>query len=313
MRPGITLLLIRLGSGTLRFLGQPTCPDGAAVEKQLRQLDPRLLESETKRLVQLERRPEGLRVLLLNTGGEPLEDRLLSGKRSCDDWARVVASLLATWEMELDGPATKIAAASMPPAEAPLKPVLPGTTPSEPVVVDPSAEQWQGEIGIGVSGSLASDGSAAMGWSLLTTLAPPARPYGGLLTFTGTMLRALPLGSGTAKWQIFTAGLGGYGAMGSKNVKLQLGAEFFAGLLNTLGEGYQTSSNHQAFDPGIGIFGRFVWSFARSWSMWGELGASFWPTRQEVQVVTGPTTSTSAPLPPVDFGLTIGLGLAGGL
>jgi hypothetical protein len=279
------------------------------VEAQLRVLAPGALGASSQHLVMLESRADGIQVRLFGGDGRLLEDRFLPGSASCGEWALAVAALLVTWETDLSAPDAAPPAPATPAAAPPApRPEPPAAQPSRP-----PEDRWRGEIGLGVSGSLASDGAFAPGGELRAGLAPPRGPWGGELTLTGTGLRSLPVAGGSASWQRFALGLGGHGTLGSGALQLELGGEFLFGLLNSKGKGFAVPLTVQAFDPGIGFYSRGVWRFARSWLAWVQLGASFWPKTQEVQVVTGSATLTTTKVPPVDLSLTLGLSLAGDL
>jgi hypothetical protein len=255
----------------------------------------------------LETRADGLQVSLFDDQGRQLEERFLPGPMTCAESGRLAAALLATWETSLVPPELPAAI----PAGSPVVP--PQQQAGQPNPAKPGEPRWQGEIGLGFSGSLASDGAGALGGELLASLGPPSGSYGGELTFAGTGYRSLPVGNGTASWQRFALGLGGYGRLGSGPLKLELGGQFLFAILDSKGQGFATTRTDQAFDPGIGLSSRALWRFAPSWWAWLQLGVSFWPKTQEVQVLTGATTVTATQVPPVDLSLTLGLSLAGGL
>jgi hypothetical protein len=300
------LTALFLAEGTIRFLGSPQCPDEASVEARLRAVAPSLLDSATRRLVMLETRDGGLRVRLFNEEGQELEDRFLPGPMTCREWAGIAAALLATWATDLAAP---------PVVQSPAPAALQATPPrvesraGEPV---PKA-RWHGEVGLGISGALASNGTSAVGGELWAGLAPPRGAFGGELVLSGTGSRPLPVGGGSANWQRFAAGFGGYGTLGGKPLSFEIGGVFLVGLLRLRGTGYVEPLSAVVFDPGIGVSGRALWRFAPAWLTWVQLGASIWPKRQEVQVLTGSTIAGTQVVPPVDFSLTLGLSLAGDL
>ncbi len=308
----MTASVFLLSLGALRFLGSPQCPDKASIEAQLRAVAPSLLDAATHDLVMLEMREGGLQVRLFDDEGRELADRYLPGPMNCNEWAEITAALLVTWETDLAVP---------PDVSAPAFSALPATPPRErgskapePAPLKTPVARWHGEVGVGISGSLASNGTAALGGELWAGLEPPHGAYGGELTLSGTGSRSLPLGDGSVKWQRFVAGLGGHGTLGSSTLKLQLGGAFLFGLLSVGGTGYVEPRSALAFDPGLAISGRAIWRLAPAWLTWAQLGASFWPKRQEVQVLTGTVTVYGTEvIPPVDLSLTLGISLAGDL
>jgi hypothetical protein len=279
------------------------------VEAQLRLVNPAVLQSPVRHLAMLEEQLDGLRVRLFNEGGQLLEERLLPGPASCAEWARIAAALLATWETELAAPELPALMLPVPPAPSP-PPAKPTPPPSKPA--EGRKTRWQGEIGLGVSGSLASDGSFALGGEVLAGVAPAGRPYGGQLALIGTGARSLSVGGGTALWQRFALGLGGYGRLGSETWRLYLGGELYAGLLNLRGQSFLMPETGVTFDPGLGLSGRLGWKFARHWMTWLELGASYWLPRN-VDVVVNAEVRYSEPIPPLDISLTLGFSLVGDL
>jgi len=295
--------MLSLAHGALRFLGSPQCPDQASVQAQLRALDPAAVDSPQLHLVMLESRSDGLQVRLFDEQGQLLEERLLPGSMDCTEWARFVAAVLATWETDLAVPGRSAQHAMR------AVPIQTSKGP-EPSPVPAREDSWRWEVGLGVSGSLAGNGTFAFGGELLAGLAPPHGPFGGQLILGGTGIRSLVIGDGSTNWQRFYLGLGGDGALGSEALKLDLGAALLFGLLSLSGKGYPESFSSSVFDPGIGVAARGLWRFAPAWSTWAQLGASFWLKAQEAQVLAGATAYT-ARIPPVDLSLTLGLSLMG--
>jgi hypothetical protein len=254
----------------------------------------------------LEQRPDGLQMRLFSEQGQLLEERVLPGPMGCEEWAHLSAAVLATWETDLAVTGRSSSVAPAPQATASIRASKESeTTPS--LHQDP----WRGEVGLGLSGFLAGNGTFALGGELLAGLAPPHGAFGGQLILAGSGIRSLTVGSGSTNWQRFYIGLGGDGAFGRQALKLDLGAAFLFGLLSLSGKGFPQSYSSSVFDPGIGLTARGLWRFAPAWAMWAQLGVSFWLKAQEVQVLAEPTTYTVR-VPPVDLSLSLGLSLVGG-
>ena len=301
---GFVPLLLSLAQGALRFLGSPQCPDPAAIQTQLRALDPAALDSQELHLVMLESRTDGVQMRSsFDEQGQLLEERLLPGPMSCTEWARFSAAVLATWETDLAVPGRSTSHA---PPVAPLQTWKGPESSPPPALKDP----WRWEVGFGISGSLAGNGTFALGGEVLAGLAPPHSPFGGQLILAGTGIRSLAVGDGSTNWQRFYLGLGGDGVLGRGALRLDLGAAFLFGLLSLSGKGYSESLSSLVFDPGVGVSARGLWRFAPAWSAWAQLGGAFWPKAQEAQVLAGATAYT-ARIPPVDFSLTLGLSFVG--
>ncbi len=266
-------------------------------------MDPAALDSPELHLVMLESRSDGLQMRLFDEQGQLLEERLLPGSMGCTEWSRFAAAVLATWETDLAVPGRST-------PHAPLAVPVQTLSRPEPSPVPEREDPWRWEVGLGVSGSLAGNGTFALGGELLAALAPPHGPFGGQLILAGTGIRSLTVGEGSTNWQRFYLGLGGDGALGSGALRLDLGAAFLFGLLSLSGKGYAESLSSSVFDPGVGVAVRGLWRFAPAWWAWAQLGASFWLKAQEAQVLAGATTYT-ARIPPVDLSLTLGLSLMG--
>jgi hypothetical protein len=321
-------LVFTVAHASLRLLGDSHCPAAADVEAQLRLVDPDMLDSTTEHLVVLDRQNDNLRVRLFDADGQEREARSLAGPKTCEEWAQITAALLASWDAKVASPDLPLSGPPPPPPPEPRHPALPpapvagaatgatvASTASNPdsAAAEKKGPRFQGEIGVGLLGAVAGNGTLAIGGQLLAGLAPTNHPYGALLTVVGTSSRSLALGDGTARWQRFSMGLGGYGTLGRKRLKLDLGAEFLAGLLSVKGTDFSTSRSSLIFDPGVGLFARFKWTFSRHGLAWLNLGAALFPVAQEVQVLAGTTPVFSARIPPLDFSATLGLSFAGGL
>jgi hypothetical protein len=301
------LLLLSLVQGALRFLGSPQCPTPKTVEAQLRTLNPASLDSPPVHLVMLEPRSHGLEMQLFDEQGRLLEERFTAGRLPCEEWAKLAAAVLATWEINLTGTDRSSEIPSAAPVTVLIQPSS-GPGPAPPVTPD---ARWRSEIGLAFSGFLAGNGPFTLGGEVLAGLAPPRGAFGGQLILAGMGIRSLTVGDGTTNWHRFYVGLGGDALLGRRTLKLDLGAAFLFGLLNLSGKGYSESFPSSVFDPGIGLTVRGLWRFTPAWTMWAQLGTSFWVEAQEVQVVAGATTYT-ARVPPVDFSLSLGLSLVGG-
>jgi hypothetical protein len=333
------LLLLALVPGGIRFLGEPRCPEPEAVEAQLRLIDPDLLDGPARQLVLLESQPNGLRARLYDGHGHLIEERVLAGPKSCAQWAQITAALLSSWETELARPELPLSALAgataqpLPPPDAraasPAGATSPPAVPPTPTIHPPpatgpeisaaqpippsSSSRWEGEIGVGVSGAVASVGGFAPGLDVETSLTPHALPLGGDLTLSWIAPRSFPAQDGTAHWQRFTLGVGGHFTLGQRALRLELEGAFLAGLLNSYGTGFTPTTSSSDFDPGIGLGVRARWAFARSWLAWLRLGASFWLKSEEVQLLSGSTAVFSSQVPSVDLSATLGFSRTGEL
>jgi hypothetical protein len=304
--PTIFLLVLAGSSNGLHFVGESRCPNPEAVEAQLRRIAPGVLEGRAGLVVQIDSLASGLRVRLFDDGGQLLKERTLTGPKTCAQWAQISAALLATWDSALVAPEPPL-----PDLHAP--PPLPADAAPPPAPPEASSGRWNGELGLGVIGTLANDGASALALEILAGLAPPARPYGAQLTLNGTTSRSIPFGGGTAHWQRFALGLGGYGRLGSKELRLEVGAALLAGLITSYGTQFPVLNHSADFDPGVGPSVRGCWAFAGSWLAWLQIGASYWLKSEKVQVLSGSTPVSSARVPPVDVFVTLGLSRAGDL
>ncbi len=316
----VALLALRGVLAGLHFLGESRCPDYEAVQQELRLIDPEILEAPVRRFVMVEPQANGLRLRLFDGEGHLLEQRLVVGSKSCSQWAQVSAALISSWQAEFASPTLAPPILPVSPSSPPELPEVASAVPAEPESNSPSAAvavradrleanppRWEGELGVGLLGAVANKGTVAPGLDILAGLAPFGSHFGGRMTLSIVGSRSFPAESGTANWQRYTLALGGYGALGSTQLKFELGAAFLAGLINAYGTGFPQSASSLSFEPGLGLSTRVRWEFAQGWLAWLQVGAAFWLTSQELPVGTGTTQVFVAQVPPVDLSATVGL------
>ena len=301
-------LLLVLGPAALHFLGDQACPDQASVEAQVRRIDPGAFDRKTRHLALIEPRADGLEVRLFDEDGHLLEQRLLDGSKSCPEWARIAAALLATWETDLAAPdlafgdQPSASGTSATPTVASIESVQSG-----PLSHGPSVQL---EVGLGAGGAGAGADSFAAGGEILAGLGPRGGAYGGELTLNATTSRSLAVGAGSAQWQRTALSLGGYGTFGTGGAgewKLELGAAVLGGVLSASGTGFLVARSGSTLEAGVEVMPRLRWNFAPHWLLWAQFGGALWLKAETVQVLTGSSAVSSAQIPSVDASAMLGL------
>ena len=299
-------LLLALGPAALHFLGDQACPVQASVEAQVRRIDPGAFDRKTRHLALIEPRADGLEVRLFDEDGRLLEQRLLNGSKTCPEWARIAAALLATWETDLAAP--DLAFGDQPSAAG--MSATPTVASSQAVTPAGHEHVLQLEVGLGAGGAGAGADSLAAGGEILAGLGPRGGAYGGELTLNGTTSRSLAVGTGSAQWQRTSLSLGGYGtfsAGGSDEWKLELGAAVLAGVLSASGTGFLVARSGSTLEAGVEVMPRLRWNFAPHWLLWGQFGGAVWLKAETVQVLAGSSAISSAQIPSVDASAMLGL------
>jgi len=294
--------LALLAPTALHFLGDQTCPDRASTEAQLREIDPDALDSKARHFALLEPQPNGLRVRLFDDEGHLLEERLLDGSKSCAEWAKISAALLATWEIDLAAPDFEPARRVLTAAAASPSPIT--TSQGVRVAARPGALQAEVGLGLGPTAGLTGDASSALGGELMLGLSSRAYLFGGQLVFSGSTARSLSVGGGTAEWQRFALSLGGHGTFTRGDFRLELGAAFLASLLSASGRGFLVASSATAINPGLGVSSRLGWQLTRNWLAWLQGGTSLWLNSE---ILAGSTAVSAAQIPSIDLFATLGL------
>jgi hypothetical protein len=292
----VASLLVAAGPGGLYFLGDEGCPEAAAVESRLRRIDPTAFESTTQQFALIEAHPRGLRVRLFGGQGDLLEDRLLEGSRSCAEWANAAAALLASWESEVGAPDLMLS--DLPAEPWPMAEGRGGSRRRRPVL--------DAEIGLGPSGAIAGDGSAAFGGEILISLSSHAGAWGGQLTVNTTTLRSVTVGGGSALWQRSALTLGPYLTFGGGPLRVDLGLAVAGAVLYASGAGFLVTHTASAIDPGVDVTIRLRWDFSRSWRLWLLVGPTWWLRTEHAQVLSGQVISSTA-IPSLDVLATLGL------
>jgi hypothetical protein len=298
--------LLALVSGGIHFLGDQACPDRSSAEEQLRRIDPGALQGKPRHFALLEPQAGGLGVRLFDEQGNQLEQRILDGTKSCSDWARIAAALLATWETDLAAPDQTFADEA--PRPRPEEHRLPPAVQLQVVPVAPG-RRLQLELGVGAGAASAGASEVAGGGTLLVALGPERRPFGVRLTLEGTTLRGQTVGGGAASWQRTGLSIGGFDAFGNGPWKVELGGALLAGILTARGSGFEVSQSASSLEPGLEICPRLRWDFAREWMAWAQFGGALWFKTETVQVLSGSQAISSAAIPTFDASVTLGLSL----
>ncbi len=274
-------LLVALGPAALQFLANDGCPDTSAVAARLRAIDPAALDSRARRMALLEAQPSGLRARLFDDDGRLLEERRLDGPKTCAEWARISAALLATWEADLSVPELSL------PVQTPATPQSTPAAVAQQLRRPPRPPLLDSEVGLGPTGAVAGDGSTAFGGELLIGLSPHGRPYGGQIALSDETFRSVTVADGSARWQRLALSIGGHETFGTGALKLELGAAVLASLLTASGSGFLVTRSASAFDPGFGLSTRLRWDIDRQWMLWLQASPCLWLKTEQVQVLAG--------------------------
>jgi hypothetical protein len=303
--PGLPIFVLVLARGSLGLLGDGECPTSRQILHEVALVNPAVLEGPVRHLALVQRTEQGLEVRLFDETGGLLEERVVRGAESCAGWARTAAVVLVSWEAEFAGPAPSLLTS---PAPATPPPTVPAAV-SVQAVPPPNRHAWVGELGIGLIGSAAGNGLAAPGVDLRAAFEPTARPYGGELILLALAPRTVPLGQGSANWGWFALGLGGHLTLGSRAVRLEFAADPLAALFTARGAGFDVPRTATSFVPGIMASARLRWAVSDTWLAWIQIGGLAWFKAEQVQMFTGSTPASSAPIPRAEVLAILGFSL----
>jgi hypothetical protein len=261
--------------GSLRILGDSSCPDPRAVEHQLTNLSAGQRSAES-RVARVDRIRDRLRLRLMDGEESVLAERWLPATSSCAGLALAAALALAAMDESLPAPP------AMPTAR------LPFITGGPPNLEPPIRRRWGGEVGAVVLGSLA-DGQLAAGVAVVGALQRGLSPWRGegLLAWDGE--RGLNAGGGVARFQRWTLGAGpAYRLLQGPSVSLEIEAEALATLLDVRGSGYAQDVTSLFLDPGV-MLGVRLRGEAGPLVPWLGLWAAAWLRSHPIEVQGLPT------------------------
>ncbi len=248
--------------------GSSTCPSPAEVAARVEALAPELASRSADLQATVESIPTGIRILLRTNDGAVAGDRHLTqdGGGNCGELADAAAILVLTWARQLEAHAGEVRTAQGPsmPGED-----LPGEPPPEKEVVPASSTSSVSvDLAAGLSASL-SDGALALGGTVFGTVTPREHGLGGMIGVAALGTRSSGLGSET--WERFALSAGPHYRFRPGPVRVDVHAEFLAGLLSVIGDA--ANGSHTSFDPGLSggvrVFGPA--------GLWGGVRGTGWP------------------------------------
>jgi hypothetical protein len=271
--PALCALLVLPASGTqlpVTVSGGGDCPAPAEVEARLRELLRPRPGSRPPRLASVEREAEGVRVIVRESWGEVVAERLLTPSGGCAEAAAAAALAIAAWETEGQ---SDFGAAPAPVLVAPAAPA-PG-----PVARDAY------DIGAGLGASLA--GSWRPGALVRAAWIPRGQGL-GLGAFAGwEPQRSADLSSGQIHWSRTALGAGPSLRWRGERLALEGHVEAAVAFLSLRGEGFATDLTSLGVSPGACGGGRVLWPLGGSLAAWLDAGVVFWPRRQSGFAIPG--------------------------
>jgi hypothetical protein len=319
-------LWLLLAVPLVRVEGEGTCPSPQAVEREVGQLVARRDGSDSTAppdVVHLRERGPSLEVVLSGPGGALIGQRVLDRTADCEDLAKAVAVVIATWESDihpefalgagdsfagLGGRAPVPAAPAQALAQAPAAPAPIPTLAEGPPFPSPS---WRLDGGLALFGALApgdAGGWAGGGVLLAAVIARAPGGVGARLTGQGEAEREVPLASGRVRWRRLGASAGPVWRhrLPASGLALDLHGELVASWLMARGVGFPTNRDSATFAPGAGAGVRLSRATGRV-IPWLDLVATGW---LGPQVVYEGVTGASAALPRYEVALALGVSLA---
>jgi hypothetical protein len=260
------------------------CPRASDIENELLALLPTAkTQPGTVRVVT---HPNEL-IIQLHPAREPRdEERTLAISGSCEDRARAVAVIIATWW--------------------PLEPIPPKIPLLGPKSLVSSQVTNRGtrhfSLAIGGFASVVKEGMAP-GLRIEMVWAPWVRPFSLTASLTGSRAHATPLGVGKVQFQRYTSDVGVAWSHGF----LRLDAAGIISLLSVTGQGYTTNRNVSGASMGMTLGVRLKWTWGRVLP-WIEVRGIGWPQSQQIYVAeTTTSTRTTHPLPHGELQLGLGI------
>jgi len=288
------LLTSVLLANAVTIFGPAACPTPAQVQERLQLLLPgQVRDEQPGDLVNIAETESGDLELELHSGADgSVLRRQLPRRESCREQAAIVATVIAVWQVETQGPLPPLPAAALPPAATSKAPAPP-----------PRAFQY--ELSAAFAASLAGAAFAPGGWlegSILPRVhAHPVFVRFGLL---GTGTREVAVGQGRALFTRPTARLGSGYRLQAGAWALDIGADFLLALLYVSGEGYSMNYAAIGVDTALGggvRAGRHIGPLR----LFADLSVVGWLRTTEVTV--GGSLPASAQLPNAELLLSLGL------
>jgi hypothetical protein len=267
---------------TLEITGETNCPTPDAVRSQLQPLTPRPWprDAAVTSVVLARDKDRGtdrdsLVVMLFDASHQLLEERRLALYPGCDERARAVAVVVASWLTAL--PAASPAMVRLPPMPEASPTVVRGT---------PPAGSRPGFAVTGAAAALASvvAGGLAPGVMIEAAIAPPDQQWSvslaGLLEGTHRM----SIGDGQATWWRWGGAVGGGWRPVRGRIWLELRAAFLLTRLHIAGAGFTNDTGATTWDPGGTVATRlgYAWPRVRPWLGAWAVG---WGGTQNVHLV----------------------------
>ena len=287
---------------TISVEGGNGCPSPELVQAQLASVLPHDLQGSKAHVARLEPAGEALTLDLRSASGELLASKRLdvSGD-TCAARARVIAVILAAWELHLQGLSLGL---PEPPPAAPAPPVgLPPKSAAPPRIAAPPAPKKDAaapsrlalELGAGGLGSIAG-GQLAFGGLVTAVLGPRQGLWILVADLEGLGNHSMPYGVGSANWYRFALGVGPGLRLRWRWLAVEAYGIASVSFLQIQGVGFTSDQGAGDVDVSVGLGLRVAATFSR-WHPWVGVRVDDWLRGERVQVSGLPGPS---PLPNVE-------------
>ena len=273
--------------------GEGSCPTAAEINLRLEALSREVSPNAKPDLLRITQTETDLDLeMTVATSGVVLH-RKLPRPSSCEERATLIATVIASWNSELEETA-KIAP---PPPPLPL--------PSPPPLLAPPQKSTGFEVHGAFVGSLAGS-SFAPGGSIEVRLSPRRSRWGIHLGLLGMGLREFPLGMGQVDFTRATLRTG-LGYRFGKKWAVELYGEAQFALLYFKGRGFDQTLDGFDFDAGLGGGARLSVRLGHVRPFLG-LGVVGWLRKEQVRADEGQGTQ-AATIPRLEILMELGIGV----